>query len=112
MGKLADAIEDWIRAEYAFRLGQDPYSNWTQEWLTKAEEKLRFCLTSKEGLREAARELGVKVDREERVSLRVPNLSKKQAEEVKRLGEAAGARVTITKREEQRVKIKPRGIFD
>jgi hypothetical protein len=75
MSKLRNAVENWIRAEHAFRLGPDAYSNRTQAWLIQAEEQLRKACSGKKHLHNAAKALGVKVEQErprERVRLITP----------------------------------------
>ena len=52
---IKTAVKQWIRAEYAFRFGNDRHSLTTQEWLVRAEERLRKAMTGKRGLSRAYR---------------------------------------------------------
>ena len=54
---LAGAVANWIRADYEFRLGKQPYRTQTQEWLVKAEVRLRRALTGKGQLESAYKTL-------------------------------------------------------
>lgn len=67
MGRLTRAIETWIRAEYFFRQGPDPYTRAGQDSLLKAEDKLRKVITGETDIIEAARALGVHVNKHKRL---------------------------------------------
>jgi hypothetical protein len=59
---LIDAAEEWVKAEFTYRLGPNPYTTRKQTRLIEAEENLRKALTGKKYLRNAAKKLGVDVD--------------------------------------------------
>lgn len=42
---LEQAAAAWVRAEWEFRCGPNAYRAGTQDWLNKAERKLRRALT-------------------------------------------------------------------
>lgn len=66
MNRLQEAIEQWVRAEFVFRMGPMAFSDQTANWLVLAEENLRAQVTDgKTDLREAAKALGVRVERVE-----------------------------------------------
>ncbi len=60
--KLTRAVEQWIRAEWCFRLGPYPYTREAEGWLLQAERKLRRALTGKGKLGDAHKVLKEKQD--------------------------------------------------
>ena len=53
MGDLEQAVANWVRAEWNFRLGPKAYRGDTQEMLLEAEKQLRQALTGKRPLDKA-----------------------------------------------------------
>lgn len=51
--KLKQAVTNWIKAEWAFRLGPCAYLDHTAEHYMKAEAKLRRALTERGELKDA-----------------------------------------------------------
>lgn len=59
MGKLRKAIKDWIKADYAFRMGPVAYTAMSQEFLIHAESGLRKAVTGTDQITEAAQRVGL-----------------------------------------------------
>lgn len=57
--KLERAVEKWIKAEWAFRLGPHAYDTKPMHNLIEAEEQLRKAVTGQKGLNNAAAEIGI-----------------------------------------------------
>lgn len=57
MSEIKTATENWIRAEYEFRVGPRAYCTETEDWYAKATIRLRRALTGFGELAEACREL-------------------------------------------------------
>jgi len=51
--RIVKAVESWIRSEYEFRHGPQAYSDTTQHWMVKAEDRLRRRLTGEADLLKA-----------------------------------------------------------
>lgn len=50
---LFERVENWVLAEYAFRLGKHPYSKPTTDAYLEAEDELREWVTGETGLAQA-----------------------------------------------------------
>jgi hypothetical protein len=62
MSKLRDAVERYIRAEFAFRCGPYAYREHVTKWYMEADDALREAATGHRDLREAGISLGCKVE--------------------------------------------------
>lgn len=55
--ELAQAVANWVRAEWEFRCSPRAYTAMTEEWYVKAQVRLRRCLVQRGELEDAYKEL-------------------------------------------------------
>ena len=58
MTDLEQAVANWIRAEYQFRLGGSAFQMEQQVWYCRAERRVRKALTGSGSLEEAFQRIG------------------------------------------------------
>lgn len=78
--ELIKRAQQWVRAEYYFRLGKAAFNDETMEWYVRAERRLRKALTGYADLEKAFVALGGKAvenkDRQSQVSWLPPTKGK------------------------------------
>jgi len=62
---IKEQVENWVRAEFHFRLGEYGSKDITgaQDALVKMERRLRRAVTGKGDLKEAGEKLGLKIEK-------------------------------------------------